>query len=133
MNVPLHPYYTYHWKDIDIKDIENLIPLLKSANVKKENDVMLVEEENDQLLGFVMSQLHKPTGKATIENIYANPSIRGKGIASSLIKQCLKQLKENGATYVCGLTKVNNEEATKFFVSVGFNKGYNFVWVDLIL
>ena len=94
------------------------------------DDVLLVAEDNKRVIGYVMSQLHKPTGKATIENLFVDESYRKKGIGSDLIKRCLKELKERGASYFCAMVRTDNDKITNFYERCGFTRGYNFVWME---
>ncbi|MEE9525889.1 MAG: DNA polymerase II large subunit [Candidatus Woesearchaeota archaeon] len=38
LEIPLHPFYTYHWKLLDKDQLSSLINSLKKANIKKENN-----------------------------------------------------------------------------------------------
>lgn len=98
--------------------------------VKSPDDTLLVAEDNGHIVGFTLSQLHKPTGKATLEDIVVKKGYRKKGIGSKLLKRCLKQLRKNGATYICALTKTNNKITIKFSLKHGFQKGYDFTWLE---
>lgn len=53
-----------------------------------QNNVCLVAEENEEIVGFVLSHIHIPTGKVEIENIFVEDSHRKRGIASKLFKNC---------------------------------------------
>lgn len=101
--------------------------------IDSKDDVLLVAEENREIIGYVTSQLHTPTGKATIENVYVDEQYRRRGTGSDLIQECLKQLEERGATYVCGMVKLKDRLTTEFLKSLGFNKGYDFVWMEIYL
>ncbi len=98
-----------------------------------EDDVLLVAEDEENVVGFVTSQYHKPTGKVTIENVYVAEEYRKRGIGSRLMNECIKQLKEKGATYACAMVKTDNKQTIEFLESVGFNRGYDFTWVEHIL
>ncbi len=41
INIPLHPYYTYHWKDISKEQLLVFLNWFKKANIKKEGDEIL--------------------------------------------------------------------------------------------
>ena len=94
------------------------------------DDVLLVAEDEERVIGYVMSQLHKPTGKATIENLFVDKSYRKKGIGRDLIKRCLKELKEKGASYFCAMVRADNDEIIDFYKRCGFTRGYGFVWME---
>ena len=104
-----------------------------SNSIESKNDALFVAEENNEIVGFTIALLHKPTGKATLENLWVHQDYRGKGVGKQLIEKTLGQLKNNGCVYVCSLTKDNNESMISLFDKVGFNKGYNFFWMDKFL
>ena len=133
-------------RDMEISDIPNVISLAKKEsgfNVSEDTeafwsdvqlrswvrsgDVLLVAEEGDQIVGFVLSALHKPTGKVTWENQLVSKDYRGRGVAESLIEELEKRLKEKGATYLHFLVKEDNR-AWKYYVRKSFRLGYKFFW-----
>lgn len=99
-----------------------------TAWINSKEDVMLVAEERN-IIGFVMATLHKPTGKATFENMWVNPDFRRKGIATKMTKIMIRKLRENGAKYIFGMSKVENENIINFLMKEGFDKGYKFFWM----
>lgn len=98
--------------------------------VKSKTDVLLAAEDSGRVVGYVLTQVHKPTGSAIITDIYVDENWRGKGIGSRLLKECLKQLKKGKIRYTYAQIKPENKASTKLFISAGFNKGYNFVWTE---
>lgn len=103
--------------------------------INNNQDVLLVAKENGRIIGFIMSQIHTPTDKATIENIYMDERYRRRGIGAKLFKECLKRLKEKKVTYICICTmvKTENKPTIKFLKSLGFKRGYNFMWMEMYL
>jgi len=97
--------------------------------IKSKSDVILIAEELNEIMGFVMFAHHIPTGKATFENGWLHKNYRGKDIISELTKEGLKQLKSKGAKYVCGLVKVKNDNSIKFLEKNKFKKGFDFTWM----
>jgi ribosomal protein S18 acetylase RimI-like enzyme len=96
--------------------------------INSKDDVMLVADER-KIVGFIMSSLHKPTGKATFENMWVSPEFRRKGLATKMTQIMIKKLKENGADYICGMSKIENENIINFLMKEGFDKGYKFFWM----
>jgi ribosomal protein S18 acetylase RimI-like enzyme len=96
--------------------------------IEADQDVLLTAKDNGKLVGFVLTSLHTPTGKATWENLYVLPEYRGKGVASKLIDKMVEQLKQKGATYVFFAVNSNNKEELEYFVRRGFEKGFDFSW-----
>jgi len=98
--------------------------------IKNKDDEMLVAEENGEVVGFIFTTAHKPSGKATIENIFVKEEFRGKGISKKLLDECIARLKKKGINYFCSLVKENNKKAFEFFKSNNFTEGYKFVWME---
>src|SRR5688572_1761407 len=60
------------------------------------NDVLLVTKQESKIVGFALSTLHSPTGRATWENLWVDPAVRKSGVGAALTKELLRQLKERG-------------------------------------
>lgn len=97
--------------------------------VASKDDVCLLAEENGEVVGFALFAHHVPTGKVTWENCWVHQDHRGSCLVSDLTKEGLKQLKEKGATYICGLAEIENISSQKFLEKNGFQKGFDFVWL----
>jgi ribosomal protein S18 acetylase RimI-like enzyme len=95
-----------------------------------EGDVCLVAEEDGEIAGFILSQYHKPTGKATIENLFVKEECRDRRIGKELFHRCSLALKKNGATYQCGMVEPDNDLMFDIAKSAGFDEGKTFVWID---
>lgn len=98
--------------------------------VKNKTDVLLAAEDGGRVVGYVLTQVHKPTSSAIITDIYVEPKRRGKGIGSRLLKECLEQLRRKSVKYAYAQIKPENEPSMGLFKSVGFNEGYKFVWTE---
>ena len=97
--------------------------------ILSKNDIILIAEDKEEIIGFVMFAHHVPTGKVTFENGWVRSDYRGKDIISKLTKEGLKQLKLKGARYVCGLVKKDNSSSIKFLRKNQFRKGSDFSWL----
>lgn len=96
--------------------------------INADEDVLLVAKDNDIVVGFALSTLHRPTGKVTWENLYVLPDFRSKGVGRQLIEELVNQLKQKGASYMCFFVRVENLDEVSYFQHRGFEKGHNFVW-----
>lgn len=96
--------------------------------IKADEDVLLVAKEDDDVVGFALSTLHKPTGKVTWENLYVLPDFRSKGVGRQLIEELLLKLKQKGASYMCFFVRAENLEEVSYFQRRDFEKGFDFVW-----
>lgn len=97
--------------------------------MNSKDDVLIVAEEENKIIGFALCSNHIPTGKSVIENVWVSEEHRNKGIGKELIQYSIKELKEKGSTYVCGFTKEDNLAPTKLLEKEGFDKGYSFYWM----
>lgn len=97
--------------------------------IESKNDVILIAEEDNKIIGFVMFAHHIPTGKVTFENAWIDENFRGKNIIEELVSKGLKSLKEKGATYLCALSKTDNLASIKFLEKNKFMKGFDFTWM----
>jgi ribosomal protein S18 acetylase RimI-like enzyme len=102
-----------------------------SSWLNKNDDPLLLAEEDGEIIGFILCQFHWPTGKATIENILVKKQYRGKGVGTQLLQSCLEALKTVGARYICALTKTDNISMLDFMSKRGFHKGFTFIWLDM--
>ena len=77
MNIPLHPRYTYHWKDIDYGDFFNLIKWLRTAKIEDDKIVLLINfnlEKDPKRILELLGIPHKVVIKENviIENDWAD-------------------------------------------------------------
>ena len=97
------------------------------------DDVMLVVESGGQVVGFMLTQIHKATKAGYLSDVAIHPDWRGQGIGSRLIEAVLARLKERGIQYVYGLTKVENEKIHGLLKKFGFTQGNAFYWFEKYL
>ncbi len=102
--------------------------LEKSVNSKE--DVLLVAEKDNEIVGFNITFVHIPSGKATMENLWVSEKYRKQGIAKQLIEQSLKELKSKNCVYLCNFVRDTNNMTMQLFEKLGFNRGHKFFWVD---
>ena len=93
-----------------------------------QKDVCLVAEENEEIVGFVLSHIHIPTGKVEIENIFVADSYRERGIASELFKQLLNNYESAEVDFAVAITLQDNDKIHEFNRKMGFEKGDTVVW-----
>ena len=98
--------------------------------VKAEQDVMLVAAEGDEVVGFVITQLHIPSQIGYLSDIVVKSSARGQGIGAQLTQQAIKRMKDLGITYIYALTQQNNQPIQLLLVQNGFDKGESMTWFE---
>lgn len=99
-------------------------------SVVSQNDVLLVAEDETNIIGFNITFVHAPSGKATMENLWISESCRGKGVGKQLVQESIVQLKEKGCSYLCNFIHDNNEASIGLFENLGFDKGHKFYWMS---
>lgn len=70
--------------------------------IEENQDVLLVAIDGGKIVGFALNQLHRPTGKATIENIFVKKGFRGGIVGRRLVMECLSRLKSLVAAQISG-------------------------------
>lgn len=100
------------------------------ANWVVSGEPMLVAEAEDMVVGFQLTQFHAPTKTGYLSDIAIHPDWRRHGIGSRLVEEALVQLQKQGANYVYGLTKVENEKIHALLEKFGFSKGNAFYWFE---
>lgn len=101
--------------------------------IENSNDVLLVLEENNEVVGFFLTRFHVETGKADMENLFIREDARGKGYARLLAVKCLEALRARGAKFASFVTGPDNEAIKKLFKELGFAEGEIKLWMDIDL
>ena len=139
----------YTIRDMTVDDIDEIISLGKGVSellasstdefwsedvlrgwVEAGQDIMLVAESGGNVVGFQLTQLHVPSKSGYLSDIAIHPEFRRHGIATRLIEEALERMKQQGMTYVYGLTKVNNQNIHKLLQRLDFQQGDAFYWFD---
>lgn len=95
------------------------------------SDILIVAEQDKKIVGFSLFATHAPTGKVTWENLYVIPMVRKNGIASALIKEGLRQIRNLGYKYIVGYINADDQNKYALFVEkFGFKKGNKVLWID---
>lgn len=98
--------------------------------IDSKDDMLLVASEDNKMVGFIMSAVHKPTSKVDIEYIWVHEDFRGTGLSKKLLDAIIKKFNEIGLLYVSALANNTNDRAVNFFENNGFKKGFSFYWMD---
>jgi ribosomal protein S18 acetylase RimI-like enzyme len=106
--------------------------ILKNC-IRSKSDWIIVAENKNEILGFIIINNSIVFKKAIIENIFVAVGYRNKGVAKKLLVFALNKIKLSGCEYVCTLAEERNEKAWGFYIKNGFYKGKNFRWLDKTL
>ncbi len=96
-------------------------------------DVLLCAEVEGRVVGFVLTALHKPTGKVTFENQFVLSEYRSQGIGTALVEEMIKQVKAKGASYINLLVNADNTHGLDYYETHGFERGEDCVWFGKFL
>lgn len=91
-------------------------------------DILLVAEVENEIVGFLFCRLNR-SAWAMLENIAVLPSERKQGVATLLLKECLRQLHSKGIDYIAGMVRDENN-SLGFFLKSGFSCGNKFIWIE---
>lgn len=91
---------------------------IENSVAKANADFVFVDQENDQLSGFITLAFHKDY--SDIGLFAVDQQHRGKGIGSRLIDHVFHMSKLNGMKAVCVVTQLNNEVACRVYEKKGF-------------
>lgn len=99
--------------------------------IKSEDVLVLVAEDgNNALQGFLIVNYNHGLKKALIENIYVQLDARGQGIGDQLLQKMFELLPGMGCEYVATLVPPDATGAIGLYERSGFAKGESFVWLD---
>ncbi|MFH1456902.1 MAG: GNAT family N-acetyltransferase [Patescibacteria group bacterium] len=99
--------------------------------IESKTDFLLIAEEKEEIIGFIIVNNSPVFKKAIIENIYISPQHREQGVAKKLLDSAMNTISGIGCEYVCAL--MDDANAISFYESNGFKKGRNFAWLDKVL
>lgn len=116
------------------KDVVTFWPKKTLAKIiASKKDLIFIAEQEKKIIGFIIVNYNSVFGKAIIENVIVRKEFRKMGIAKELLDNVLRQLKKQRCSYVSALANSKEKEAINWYIKRGFNKGDNFVWMDIIL
>ena len=101
-----------------------------TAWINAGQDVMLVAEDNNEVLGLLITQIHQPSSMGYISDLVVKESERGKGIGLALAETAVQQMKAMGVTYIYALTQEGNDKIKSLLCKEGFSEGKKMVWFE---
>lgn len=92
--------------------------------IKKENDILLCYEENDNVIGYIYLKAINNNNKKgyLIDGLYVEETYRNRGIATKLINEAIKVIKDTDSKFIDINVLANNLTAYKLYKSLGFNE-----------
>ncbi len=93
-------------------------PQAVAERVEKQADLFLLAETNDEIVGSVMGSYD---GRfAFVARLVVTPDYRRKGIATKLMQELEKRLREKGASQVSFLIEDNNDPAISLYRKMNY-------------
>ncbi len=93
---------------------------------KKDTIVLIVENEEKKIVGFLISLLLCGVGEAVLNNLWVEETYRGSGIATTLLEKYELELKKRKFTFSMALAKIDNIPVQRFNEKQGYTKGDTF-------
>ena len=90
-----------------------------AAEIEKETAIFLVAEINDEIVGTIFCT--HDGRKGWLNRLSVLPKMQRKGIASDLIKEGEKRLRELGIGVLCALIWRSNSSSKELFESEGYD------------
>ena len=88
-----------------------------------------VIEDEDSIVGFLLSAYQPITQKLTWENMYIEPAYQKRGLAEVCFKESWSKAQKDGATIVEGIVASNNLPAQKMLKRLGFSSAGDYQWM----
>jgi len=87
-------------------------------------ELFLVAVTNGRICGYMVTCMRgrKLPNAAEVVSIAVHPASRGRGAASSLLRNTLRRLRLQGATRLTLMVKVTNENARRFYENNAFER-----------
>ncbi|WP_146524975.1 ribosomal protein S18-alanine N-acetyltransferase [Novipirellula artificiosorum] len=86
--------------------------------LRQRNCIGMVAEIDDQVVGFMIYELHK--NRLHILNFAVHPDARRKGVANSMVNKLLGKLSQERRNRIMLEVRETNLEAQLFFKKIGF-------------
>lgn len=98
--------------------------------VESGSDVMLVAEENGEIVGVQLTQIHHPSSVALLSDIFVRKDMRGQGVGRRLHQEVMRRISAIGIDYVYALTHTDNGAIHDLLEKEGFSRGETFFWYE---
>lgn len=93
---------------------------------EKENIVLISENEEGKLIGFLVAFLQTGVKEAILNNLYVDENYRRSRVATDLLKMYESELKRRGFIFSMALAKTDNTAIQEFNENNGYKRGDEF-------
>ena len=90
--------------------------------ITAQNAIFVVAKHQQDILGYVLTILHKGSALARLYSLAVSPLARGLGIAAKLIQKCEKSAYKQGRLYLRLEVAENNQAAIGLYRKLGFEE-----------
>jgi ribosomal protein S18 acetylase RimI-like enzyme len=91
----------------------------------KGTSFVIENKSNNAITGFLLGLISQDNpNDSYIHLICLDPSLRGKGVAKTLVEKFIQTVSNRGCSRVCLVTKPHNHISIKFYTKLGF-ESYN--------
>ncbi len=107
-------------------DLESGYRWWLSKEMKRQNAVVLVAEQDGTVVGYVYATVEGKDwqllldGYGALHDVWVDASARGAGVGAQLLEELVRRLKALGAPRVVLMTAVQNEPAQRLFQRMGW-------------
>jgi len=103
---------------------------VRNWHIDRKNDVILVAEEGNSIVGFILAIVNQPEPEcAIIENLAITPECRGRKIGSQLLSECFRHLKLRKVSFVSINVKADLARSISFWKKHKFKGDELYLWM----
>lgn len=117
----------YEFRNEDKGEEEYPMLWVKGVIESKKGNIVLIMEENEEAIGFLIIHIILGANDAIINNLYIKPEYRRKGFALSLLKEGERIAKVMGCKFVAASINNRNKNSQKFFSISKYRKANQFI------
>lgn len=103
---------------------------VKDSLTDKDRNLVLIAEENNKIIGFLIAELWKKKKSSFFADIFVKPEYRKQGIATKLKDKYEKICKKLGLKTIVGLVLVTNKKMYKLMEKRGYKRGNKFYFYE---
>ena len=99
---------------------------IRAVITSKNTDKVLICEENNKIIGFLIAYISKKKGYSYLSDFYVHPNHRRKGIATKLYKEYEKNCKKLKTKRITSLVMTTNKKMQNWCKKHNFKRGNKF-------
>jgi len=117
-------------EELHVCGLHNSEKAVQSWHIDRADDIILVAEENNKIVGFILAMLNQPEpGCAVLDYLAVTPECRGRRIGSQLLQKCFRILQDRRVSFVCLSVKADLKRSINFWEKHGFKGKEHMLWM----